>query len=109
MGNNRSIKGAFPRGEERMYLTPLVPKDDDVGLYLLWFYLHVDDDVGTWVASFVTTAVGFASGLVATGSITIPEVIDDCMSSQRTDNSKDEIEPPATHGTRSPTSKSLTK
>ncbi|GJR75922.1 hypothetical protein Tco_0088287 [Tanacetum coccineum] len=27
--------------------------DDDVGLYLLWFYVHGDDDVGTWVAYFV--------------------------------------------------------
>nr|GEV99601.1 hypothetical protein [Tanacetum cinerariifolium] len=23
-------------------------RDDDVGLYLLWFYVHGDDDVGTW-------------------------------------------------------------
>ncbi|GKD15173.1 hypothetical protein Tco_1199580, partial [Tanacetum coccineum] len=23
-------------------------KDDDVGLYLLWFYVHGDNDVGTW-------------------------------------------------------------
>ncbi|GJW49500.1 hypothetical protein Tco_0090851 [Tanacetum coccineum] len=53
------------------------------------------------------TAAGLASGSVATGSITIVEVIDDCMSLQRTDSSEDEIEPPATHGTRS--SKSLTK
>ncbi|GJW76677.1 hypothetical protein Tco_0138359 [Tanacetum coccineum] len=55
------------------------------------------------------TTASLASGLVATGSITIVEVIDDCMSSQRTDSSKDDIEPLATHGTRSPTSKSLTK
>ncbi|GJT95127.1 hypothetical protein Tco_1430591 [Tanacetum coccineum] len=27
--------------------------DDDVGLYLLRFYVHGDDDVRTWVAYFV--------------------------------------------------------
>ncbi|GKA54677.1 hypothetical protein Tco_0753626 [Tanacetum coccineum] len=56
-----------------------------------------------------TTAAGLAGGSVATRSITIPEVIDDCMSPQSTHSSEDETEPPATHGTRSPTSKSLTK
>ncbi|GJY97769.1 hypothetical protein Tco_0514679 [Tanacetum coccineum] len=56
-----------------------------------------------------TTAAGLASGSIATRSITIPEVIDDCMSPQSTHSSEDETEPPATHGTRSPTSKSLTK
>ncbi|GJX32451.1 hypothetical protein Tco_0242306 [Tanacetum coccineum] len=56
-----------------------------------------------------TTTAGLGGGSVATGSITVPDVIDDCMSSQRTYSSEDETEPPATHGTRSPTSKSLTK
>ncbi|GJV93580.1 hypothetical protein Tco_1541393 [Tanacetum coccineum] len=50
-----------------------------------------------------------AGGLVTTGSIIVPEVIDDYMSPQCTDNCEDETEPPATHGTRSSTSKSLTK
>ncbi|GJR03773.1 hypothetical protein Tco_0526757 [Tanacetum coccineum] len=50
-----------------------------------------------------------ASGSVATGTITVPEVIDDCMSLQRTKSSEDATDPPSTHGTRSPTSKSLTK
>ncbi|GKA37125.1 hypothetical protein Tco_0723690 [Tanacetum coccineum] len=59
--------------------------------------------------AITSTSACLAGGSVATGSITQPEVIDDCMSSPRTDSSKDEIEPPATHGTRSPTSKSLTK
>ncbi|GJT99514.1 retrovirus-related pol polyprotein from transposon TNT 1-94 [Tanacetum coccineum] len=27
--------------------------DDDVGLYLLWFYVHGEDEVETWVAIFV--------------------------------------------------------
>ncbi|GJU75371.1 hypothetical protein Tco_1272441 [Tanacetum coccineum] len=52
---------------------------------------------------------GLAGGSVATGTITIPEAIDNCMSQQCTDSSEDETDPPATHGTRSPTSKSLTK
>ncbi|GKF48463.1 hypothetical protein Tco_0141714 [Tanacetum coccineum] len=56
-----------------------------------------------------TTTAALAGGSVATGSITVPEVIDDCMSPQRTNCSEDETEPSATHGTRSPTSKSLTK
>ncbi|GJW41164.1 putative reverse transcriptase domain-containing protein [Tanacetum coccineum] len=56
-----------------------------------------------------TTAADLAGGSVATGSITVPEVIDDCMYPQRTNSSEDETEPSATHGTRSPTSKSLTK
>nr|GEX58403.1 hypothetical protein [Tanacetum cinerariifolium] len=46
------------------------------------------------------------------GNTTIPvraEVIDDCMSPRRTNSSEDETEPPAAHGTRSPTSKLLTK
>ncbi|GJX06690.1 hypothetical protein Tco_0194622 [Tanacetum coccineum] len=63
--------------------------------------------VGLGVRS--TTSTDLAGGSVATGSITIPEVIDDCMSPQRTHSSEDEAEPPATHGTRSPTSKSMTK
>ncbi|GJT76603.1 hypothetical protein Tco_1043328 [Tanacetum coccineum] len=41
--------------------------------------------------------------------INVFEVTDDCMSPQRTDTSEDKTEPPATHGIRSPTSKSLTK
>ncbi|GKE84908.1 hypothetical protein Tco_1558650, partial [Tanacetum coccineum] len=56
-----------------------------------------------------TTAAGLAGGSVANGSITVPKVIDDCMSLQHTNSSEDETEPPATHGIRSPTSKSLTK
>ncbi|GJX61834.1 hypothetical protein Tco_0294734 [Tanacetum coccineum] len=28
-------------------------RDDDVGLYLLWFYVHGDDDIRTWVAYFM--------------------------------------------------------
>nr|GEX85254.1 hypothetical protein [Tanacetum cinerariifolium] len=56
-----------------------------------------------------TTAAGLAGGSVAIKSITVPEFIDDCMSSQRTDSSEDKTEPPVTHGRRSPTSKSLTK
>nr|GEZ32397.1 hypothetical protein [Tanacetum cinerariifolium] len=54
------------------------------------------------------TSAGLAGGSFATGTITVPEVIDDCMSPQRTDNNKDETNPPATLGTRSLTSKSLT-
>ncbi|GJU66761.1 hypothetical protein Tco_1253020 [Tanacetum coccineum] len=69
--------------------------------------LRGDYSIGLGVRS--TTAAGLAASLVAIGSITVPEVIDDCMSMQRTDSSKDENEPPATHGTRSLTSKSLTK
>ncbi|GJX20270.1 hypothetical protein Tco_0222947 [Tanacetum coccineum] len=56
-----------------------------------------------------TTTAGLAGGSVATGSITVPEVIDDCMSPQRTDNSEDETEPLSTHETRSPTSNQITK
>ncbi|GKA57630.1 hypothetical protein Tco_0756818 [Tanacetum coccineum] len=56
-----------------------------------------------------TTAAGLAGGSVATGNIAVPEVIDDCMSPQHTASGKFETEPPATDGTRSPTSKSLTK
>ncbi|GJW22968.1 hypothetical protein Tco_0033590 [Tanacetum coccineum] len=56
-----------------------------------------------------STSDCLAGGSVATGSITQPEVIDDCMSPPSTNSSKDETEPPATHGTRSTTSKSLTK
>ncbi|GKE66008.1 hypothetical protein Tco_1520169, partial [Tanacetum coccineum] len=56
-----------------------------------------------------TTAAGLAGGSVATESIPVLEVIDDCMSLQRTNSSENETEPPATHGTRSSTSKSLTK
>ncbi|GKA51894.1 hypothetical protein Tco_0745090 [Tanacetum coccineum] len=150
--------------------------DDDVGLYILWFYVHGDDDVGAWPGhemSFATkpkpdreamwvhcqmhhsrmghtttnrglaatgtmslvvgqglgkgnttkpvrgdyliglvvrstTTTGLAGGSVATGSIIVPEVIDDCMSPQCTDSSENKTEPPAAHGTRSPTSKSLT-
>nr|GEW62117.1 hypothetical protein [Tanacetum cinerariifolium] len=52
-----------------------------------------------------TTTVGLAGGSVATGNIIVAEVIDDFMSPQRTDSSDDETDPPATHGTRSPTSK----
>ncbi|GJT45070.1 hypothetical protein Tco_0953785 [Tanacetum coccineum] len=63
----------------------------------------------TGLAVLSPTAVGLDSGSVATGSITVLEVIDDCMSPQCTDSSEDETEPPTTHGTRSPTSKSLTK
>ncbi|GJU57088.1 hypothetical protein Tco_1234854 [Tanacetum coccineum] len=55
-----------------------------------------------------TNVVGLAGGSVTTRTITVHEVIDDCMSPQRTDSSEDETNPPATHGTRSPTSKSLT-
>ncbi|GJT53654.1 hypothetical protein Tco_0988708 [Tanacetum coccineum] len=100
--------------------------DDDVGLYLLWFYVHGDDDVGTWFEaqpglgmSFatrpkldreaITTTAALAGGSVTTRSIAILEVIDDCMSPQCTNSSEDKTQPPATHGTRSPTSKSLTK
>nr|GEY49596.1 hypothetical protein [Tanacetum cinerariifolium] len=56
-----------------------------------------------------TTVAGLASGSVATRTIIVPEVIDDCMSPQCTDRSEDETDPPATHGTRSLTSKSLSK
>ncbi|GKC67217.1 hypothetical protein Tco_1099815, partial [Tanacetum coccineum] len=56
-----------------------------------------------------TTAVSLAGGSDATGTITVAEVIDDYMSPQRTDNSKDETGPPATHGIRFLTSKLLTK
>nr|GEW63250.1 hypothetical protein [Tanacetum cinerariifolium] len=49
------------------------------------------------------------TGLAATGSIIIAEVINDCMSAQCTDSSEDETGPPTTYGTRSPSSKSLTK
>ncbi|GJY44338.1 hypothetical protein Tco_0432551 [Tanacetum coccineum] len=49
-----------------------------------------------------TTVAGLAGGSVATGSITVPEVIDDCMSLQRTNSSEDETEPPATHGHKIP-------
>ncbi|GJZ71564.1 hypothetical protein Tco_0635415 [Tanacetum coccineum] len=56
-----------------------------------------------------TTAAGLAGGSIATGIIIVAEVINDCMSSQRTDSSKDETDPPSTHGTRSPTSMLLTK
>ncbi|GJR65085.1 hypothetical protein Tco_0011150 [Tanacetum coccineum] len=56
-----------------------------------------------------TNVVGLAGGSVTTRTITVHEVIDDCMSPQRTDSSEDETNPPATHGTRSLTSKSLTK
>nr|GEU57351.1 hypothetical protein [Tanacetum cinerariifolium] len=31
----------------------MVDRDDDVGLYLLWFYMHGDDDVRTWITYFV--------------------------------------------------------
>ncbi|GKB33268.1 hypothetical protein Tco_0872669 [Tanacetum coccineum] len=62
--------------------------------------------IGLEVRSTTTTSLD--GGSVKTGSITVLEVIDDCMSPQRTDSIKDETEPPATHGTRSPTSKSLT-
>ncbi|GJR45269.1 hypothetical protein Tco_1313372 [Tanacetum coccineum] len=56
-----------------------------------------------------TTTGGLAGGSVETGSIIVPEVIDDCMSPQRTDNSEDETEPLSTHETRSPTSNQITK
>nr|GEV74273.1 hypothetical protein [Tanacetum cinerariifolium] len=56
-----------------------------------------------------TTAAGLVGGSVATETITVAEVIDDCMYPQRTYNSEDEIDLPVTHETRSPTSKSLTK
>ncbi|GJV23087.1 hypothetical protein Tco_0609046 [Tanacetum coccineum] len=56
-----------------------------------------------------TTAASLAGGSVTTGTITVAEVIDNCMSLQCIDSSEDETDLPATHGTRSPTSKSLTK
>ncbi|GJX96683.1 hypothetical protein Tco_0352481 [Tanacetum coccineum] len=56
-----------------------------------------------------TTAAGLAGDSVATESIPVLKVIDDCMSLQRTDSSENKTEPLATHGTRSSTSKSLTK
>nr|GEW90515.1 hypothetical protein [Tanacetum cinerariifolium] len=56
----------------------------------------------------LATTAGLAGGLVATGTITAPEIIDDCMSIQRTESSEDKIDPPVTHGRGSPTSKSLT-
>ncbi|GJX40631.1 hypothetical protein Tco_0255621, partial [Tanacetum coccineum] len=56
-----------------------------------------------------TTSAGLAGGSVATGTIIVAEVIHDCMSPQCTNSVEDETGPPATHGTRSPTSKSLTK
>ncbi|GJW59589.1 hypothetical protein Tco_0108924 [Tanacetum coccineum] len=56
-----------------------------------------------------TTVAGLAGGSVATRSITVLEVIDDCMSLQRTDSGEDETEPPATHGTRSLTSNQIIK
>ncbi|GJU56872.1 hypothetical protein Tco_1234638 [Tanacetum coccineum] len=55
-----------------------------------------------------TTAAGLVDGSVATESITVLEGIDDCMSPQRTNSSEDKTKPPATHRTRSLTSKSLT-
>ncbi|GJY23266.1 hypothetical protein Tco_0396924 [Tanacetum coccineum] len=60
---------------------------------------------GTTISSLVGGSVVIGH---ATESITVVEVIDDCMSPQCSDNSEDETEPPAIHGTRSPTSKSLT-
>ncbi|GKE46796.1 hypothetical protein Tco_1478054 [Tanacetum coccineum] len=42
-------------------------------------------------------------------SITLHKVIQDCMSPQPIDGSDEESDPPATHGPRSPTSKSFTK
>nr|GEV12608.1 hypothetical protein [Tanacetum cinerariifolium] len=57
----------------------------------------------------ITTATSLAGGSVRTRSITVAEVIDDCMSPQRINSTEDETGPPATHGTRSPSSKSLTK
>nr|GEX93472.1 hypothetical protein [Tanacetum cinerariifolium] len=56
-----------------------------------------------------TTTTGLAGGLATTGSIIVAEVINDCMSALCTDSSKDETGPPTTCGTRSPSSKSLTK
>ncbi|GJV98166.1 hypothetical protein Tco_1553418 [Tanacetum coccineum] len=67
---------------------------------------------GDYLISLVvrsTIAAGLAGGSIVTRSITVPEVIDDYMSPQRTDSSEDETEPPAARGTRSLTSKSLTK
>ncbi|GJR02190.1 hypothetical protein Tco_0525174 [Tanacetum coccineum] len=57
----------------------------------------------------LAATAGLAGGSVATGTIIVAEVIDDCMSPQCTDSSEDETNPPATHGTRSPTSNLLTK
>ncbi|GJU72310.1 hypothetical protein Tco_1263715 [Tanacetum coccineum] len=45
-----------------------------------------------------TTVAGLAGGSVATGTITVVEVIDDYISPQH--SSKDETDPPATQGTR---------
>nr|GEW78736.1 hypothetical protein [Tanacetum cinerariifolium]GEY10313.1 hypothetical protein [Tanacetum cinerariifolium] len=56
-----------------------------------------------------TTTADLAGGSVATRTIIIPEVINDCMSLRHTDSREDETDLPATHGIRSPTSKSLTK
>nr|GEX12803.1 hypothetical protein [Tanacetum cinerariifolium] len=69
--------------------------------------VRVDYLTGLGVRS--TTAAFLASGSVAIGSITVPEVIDDCMSPHYTGSSKDKTGPPTIHGTRSSTSKSLTK
>nr|GEY27011.1 RNA-directed DNA polymerase, eukaryota [Tanacetum cinerariifolium] len=49
------------------------------------------------------------TGLAATGSIIAAEVINDCMSPQCTNSSEDETGPSNTYGTRSSSSKSLTK
>ncbi|GJZ78866.1 hypothetical protein Tco_0643703 [Tanacetum coccineum] len=40
-----------------------------------------------------TTAAGLAGGSIATRTIIVPEVIDDCMSPQHTDSSEDETDP----------------
>nr|GEV94890.1 hypothetical protein [Tanacetum cinerariifolium] len=71
--------------------------------------IHVKGDylIGLGVRS--TTTAGLAGGSVAARTITVPEVIDDCLSPQHTDSNEDETDPPATHETRSPTFKSLTK
>ncbi|GKA22567.1 hypothetical protein Tco_0708529 [Tanacetum coccineum] len=74
----------------------------------MWVYYEMHRSrIGLGIRS--TTAAGLAGGSIATGIIIVAEVINDCMSSQRTDSSKDETDPPSTHGTRSPTSMLLTK
>ncbi|GJX99986.1 hypothetical protein Tco_0357005 [Tanacetum coccineum] len=76
-------------------------------------YVEVQEDAGR--ASGVVgqgfrrrnTTIG-ARGY-GSGSITLHEVIQDCMSPQPIYSSDEESDPPATHGPRSPTSKSFTK
>ncbi|GKC00496.1 hypothetical protein Tco_0986632 [Tanacetum coccineum] len=101
MGHTKTNRGLAATGTSGLVVGQCLGRENTT--------IHVRGDylIGLGVQS--TTLGGLASGSVATGTITIPEAIDNCMSPQRTDSSKDKTDPPATHGTRSPTSKSLTK